>query len=36
VSYFEFWGWYGFRETAPPGAYENYSPLTTPTPTKRP
>jgi murein DD-endopeptidase MepM/ murein hydrolase activator NlpD len=36
VSYFEFWGWYGFEDNPQPGLMENYSPLTTPTPNKRP
>jgi murein DD-endopeptidase MepM/ murein hydrolase activator NlpD len=36
VSYFEFWGYYGFEITSPPGSRAAYSPLTTITPTKKP
>ncbi len=36
VSYFEFRGWHGIDIVPPPGANADYSPLSTPTPVKRP
>jgi hypothetical protein len=36
VTYFEFRGWHGFDNAPPPGADEDYSPLVTPTPAKKP